>query len=45
LYAVLVLENGGTDLEHSKLPSFYAAKSILFQVALSLAVVEKVSKT
>jgi hypothetical protein len=42
---VLVLANGGADLEHSTLASLQQAKSILFQVCLSIAAIEKVRRT
>ena len=42
LYAVLILTNAGVDLEHCTLQSLVQAKSILFQVCLSLASIEKV---
>ena len=41
LYAVLILTNAGVDLEHCTLQSLVQAKSILFQVCLSLAAIEK----
>ncbi|KAJ3326502.1 Serine/threonine-protein kinase haspin [Blyttiomyces sp. JEL0837] len=37
LYAVLVLVNGGTDLEHTKLRTWPIARSALLQVVLSLS--------
>jgi serine/threonine-protein kinase haspin len=40
LYAVLVLRNGGTDLEHYKLRKWSSARSLLLQLTLSLAAAE-----
>ncbi|KAJ3412225.1 hypothetical protein HDV05_001085 [Chytridiales sp. JEL 0842] len=40
LYAVLVLRNGGSDLEHYKLRKWSAARSLLLQLTLSLAAAE-----
>ncbi|KAI9597657.1 hypothetical protein BDF19DRAFT_280894 [Syncephalis fuscata] len=41
LYAVLILEYGGQDLEHYRLTSWCQAESLLKQVAWSLAIAEK----
>jgi len=40
LFAILVLANGGQDLEHYNLKSWPATKSILLQLMLSLATAE-----
>ncbi|KAK9813057.1 hypothetical protein WJX72_008207 [[Myrmecia] bisecta] len=41
LYVVFVVADGGADLEHFEVRSFKEAKSILLQVALTLAVAEE----
>jgi hypothetical protein len=43
LYAVLILEYGGKDLEHASLNGWCQAESLLRQVAWSMAIAEKVS--
>jgi hypothetical protein len=43
LYAVLVLDYGGKDMEHFRLKSWCQAESLLRQVVWSLAIAERVS--
>jgi len=39
-YLVLILEHGGTDLENAKIEDWDAARAVLFQVVVALALAE-----
>ncbi|TPX35082.1 hypothetical protein SmJEL517_g02506 [Synchytrium microbalum] len=41
MYAILILEHAGTDLEHSKLKTWKQAKSLLGQAVASFSIAEK----